>query len=361
MKILHIVEDFSISSGGLRTVINDLNNNLINESHKSSIISSNKESKDHIHLINTANSWLYSKEWLKIMQNLYNQNQFDVVHIHGVWLYPQYIAAKFCVKNKIPFLLSVHGMYEPWLWTKGRFKKKMYFKFVTKKYFQKAALIHCITSNEKENLKKLFGDLKFVEIPNLINVNEEGMIPKVHKPEKYLLYLGRLDEKKGIDILIKAFSLFKEDFKLFITGPFNDYKMELEGLIKSLGLQGKIEFKGLVKGEKKNELIKKAWVLISPSHSEVIGMVNLEAASLKTPVITTYQTGINPEFNNNGGILINPEVKELVSALSKVASWSIEERNTNGQKLYEYISKEYSWSNRMKDWINTYKKVLGNE
>jgi glycosyltransferase involved in cell wall biosynthesis len=359
MKILHIVEDFSLKSGGLRTVINNLNTYLNQTEHSSYVLSSKKEDADSIFVQETNMPWLYSKGWIIQINNLQNKFNFDVFHIHGVWTYPQYLSAKFCKENKIPFIVSAHGMYEPWLWEKGAAKKKIYFNMLTKKLFGKANFIHAITPGEKTNLIQLFNKKEVIEIPNLIS--ESSTLPDIfiNNEKKYILYLGRLDKKKGIDLLIKSFSkIGSKKITLKIAGQINEYKKELDYLIEKLEINRKVEFLGMVSGIKKEELIRNAFVLVAPSHSEVIGMVNLEAAILKTPVITTYQTGLNPLWNENGGILINPVELELDNALQSVLNWSNEDRIIKGDKLHKFVVNKYSWEKRFKDWLNLYKSCV---
>lgn len=361
MKIIHIVEDFSFKSGGIRTVVKTLNDKLLSQGFKSIILSEKKEKKDDILLINGNNLlWKFAKDWKNQLLKTHSQKKIDCIHIHGVWMYPQYIAAVFAIKNKIPFIVSPHGMYEPWLWKKGGLKKKTYFNFLIKRKFKKAAILHAITHQEKENLETLFQQKNSIEIPNLIDVNLYSSTKKIRSElkEKYILFIGRLDEKKGIDLLIKAFANIRnEKFSLKIAGGFNSYKKELEVIIKQEKINpGKIEFLGFIK--EKDELIKNAFVVATPSHSEVVGMVNLEAAILKTPVITTHQTGLNKLWNENGGFLINPDVKELTSSLNKVLKWSNEERNVAGKKLYQFVLQNYTWKSRIKDWVNLYNSIL---
>ncbi|WP_405611274.1 glycosyltransferase [Polaribacter sp. Asnod1-A03] len=355
MKILHVVEDYSIESGGLRTVIKDLNHYLNKAGFFSCILSSKEEKLDNIFIVNTSKPWLYSKEWIKKITLINEEYNFDVIHIHGVWTYPQYKSAQFSIDNKIPFILSCHGMYEPWLWKKGTVKKKIYFNNVAKNVFKKANFIHAITPDEKHNLTKLFNKESIIEIPNLISDSKDVFLKDKIK-EKYILYLGRLDKKKGIDLLIEAFSKMKnKGVKLKIAGKINEYKSNLDDLIERLKIDNQVEFLGLISGDKKQTLISNAHVLVAPSHSEVIGMVNLEAAILKTPVITTHQTGLKPEWNNNGGRLINPNLKELIIALDEILEWDVEKRNKNGEQLYNFVINNYSWSERFKDWLELYK------
>lgn len=359
MKVLHILEDFSLNSGGIRTVVKELNQRLNKNQNRSYILSSDKEDDDYIYLVNTRRTpWRYSKNWHKTINNIHKEFNIDVIHIHGVWMYPQLIACKFAKKNNIPFLISIHGMYEPWLWKKGRFKKTMYFKLLAKPIFKKANVIHAITNEEKNNLKKLFPKAKIKVIPNLID-NKANVKLIREDNEKYILFVGRLDPKKGIDLLIKAFAKLNlpAEWKLKIAGNINEYKTELDNITKKLNIKEKVEFLGIVKGTTKEKLFLNAHVFVAPSFSEVIGMVNLEAAILKTPVITTYQTGLNKDWNLNGGILINPNTEELNLALIEATSWDTEERNKKGQMLYNFVLKHYSWINRFKDWETLYKNL----
>ncbi len=360
MKVLHIVEDYSINSGGLRTMIKNLDFYLKSLGYKSYILSSNKEKDDDIFLVEANNKWLYAKNWINVIDSLVKQYEIQVIHIHGVWLYPQFIGAKYGVKNSIPVVLSPHGMYQPWLWKKGTLKKKIYFYFLSRKWFSKASIIHTIIPDETKNLKLYFSKNQFIEIPNLITVeNDEAPILNT---EKYILYLGRLNKTKGIDLLIRAFSKIEnEHVKLKIAGGFNQYKNELELLVNSLNLANKVEFLGLVKNEYKNGLIRNSWVMVSPSYSDVIGMVNLEAASFKTPMITTYNTGLKEQWNTNGGKLIKPDIEELKMALIEVLNWTFEERNENGSQLFKFVKEHYSWKSRLTDWKELYKTAVNNE
>ncbi|WP_303316562.1 glycosyltransferase [Flavivirga abyssicola] len=359
MNILHILEDYSIYSGGIRTVVKELIERLNSLEHKSYIISSNKEKGDNIRIVDCKDDFLlYSKDWQKKIEEIYVDEKIDIFHIHGVWRYPQYIAAKIALKNKIPYVLTPHGMYEPWIWQKGKIQKKLYFQILAKRVFSKSSKIHAITNDEKLHLAKIFKGADFVEIPNLIDHNLNKGINRITDSEKYVLYVGRLDKKKGIDILINAFSkLNPEGVKLKIAGPFNDYKHILDKLVEKNNVSDKVEFLGLVKGSEKVELFTNAFAFVAPSHSEVVGMVNLEAAVYKTPVITTYQTGLNRLWGKNGGILINPSEKELYEALNKILQWSIEERNYNGEKLYNFVLEHYSWEKRLSDWDKLYNNI----
>ena len=83
-------------------------------------------------------------------------------------------------------------------------------------------------------------------------------------------------------------------------------------------------------------------------------MVNLEAATFGTPVITTYNTGLSKEWNNNGGILINPIQDELIQALNIVSDMSQEERYDRGYSLRNFVYNNYSWQKKGHLWNELY-------
>jgi len=360
MKILHILEDYSLNSGGLRTVVEQLNRKLIESGVDSYIISTEKEPNDAIFSVQSSyKPWRYSNLLKSKLIKLINENKITIFHIHGVWMYPQFIAAKVALKYKIPFIISPHGMYEPWLWLNGTLKKKFYFKFLAEPIFSKSKAIHAITNEENQNIKRLFPKINVIEIPNLIDYNAFSII-KTNSvcAEKYILFMGRIDKKKGIDVLIKAFAKLKiNNLKLIIAGALTSYKIELDNLISSVNCTDDVIFAGRVTGNEKVELYKNALVFVAPSHSEVIGMVNLEAAVLKVPVITTYQTGLKKEWNTNGGILINSNEDELYLALSEVLSWNHAKRIEMGAKLSRFVFENYSTEKQFKKWVELYKNL----
>lgn len=359
MKVLHILEDYSTHSGGLRTVVKNLDNKLRNAGNHSFILTSNKDVNDEIYgLISNKNKWLYSKDWKPMLYKVLDEQNIEIIHIHGVWMYPQYIAAKVALEKKVPFLITPHGMYEPWLWKKNGILKRLYFSLISKPVFKKANVVHAITEDEQMNLNRLFINNRIVAIPNLIDPLETEY-EYSENSERYILYLGRLDSKKGIDLLIKAFhEIHTENVKLKIAGGFNSYKAELEQLVSTLGMEHKVEFLGMVTGKQKIKLFTEAFLFAAPSHSEVIGMVNLEAASCGTPVLTTFQTGIHENWAHNGGFLINPKLGELKTALSKALSMTLKERIANGALLKSYVLQEYSWDSKYKNWDQLYKSIV---
>lgn len=356
MKIYHFSEDISLESGGIRTVLINLDNYINHKTSKTSVILTNKKEKKDPYLefhSNKLKSWFYSAEMKLYLQN--NIQDAGLMHLHGVFMHPQFIASKSAIKEKIPYVISPHGMLEPWHLNDKKIKKYIYLKMVLDNILKKANIIHAITPLEKENLFRLTNHKNIVEIPNFIYHSDLPKNLSYNPEEEYLLFLSRIHPKKGLDLLIRAMSLIDDKkIKLKIVGTENEYSAELKKMGLELGLENRIEFVGSVFGEEKFNLFANAKSFIAPSYSEAIGMVNLEAAICKTPVITTYNTGISPEWNVNGGLMINPNIEELTKAINQSVNWTTNERKERGENLSQFVINNYSWEKKGFLWDQLY-------
>lgn len=354
-EIFHIAEDLTYESGGLRTMISKLDHYLnSSDDFKSKVITLQKEVSDSFHELHSKrNAWHYNSDLSTYLQKTIQSN--SIIHLHGVWMYPQYIASKIARIKKAPSVLTAHGMLEPYLFQDKGFKKQVYYHLILKKLLQNTTVLHAITSNEKENLYRLSGHKNIVEIPNLISIDENSKSDLFNPEEDYFLFLGRFHKVKGIELLIQAFEKIEnKKIKLKLAGFPNEYSQTIKKLIESKNLNSRIECVGECIGDEKVKLFGQARAFVNPSYSEVIGMVNLEAASLKTPVITTWNTGLKKEWNNNGGILIEPELENLTQALNEASHWSTNERIKRGNQLSEFTYNEYSWEKKGWLWNELY-------
>lgn len=229
-------------------------------------------------------------------------------------------------------------------------------------------MIHAITLQERDYLSHLFPGQEIQVIPNAIDLDEVDrhfsemqVDPSPPSSGRYLLFLGRLHSKKGVDILLKAFSqaIRNRDFHLIIVGPDStpSYKANLQSLATSLGVDQKVTFWGPAFDSQKWRLYRQAYAFCAPSRSEVIGLVNLEAAAAGVPVITTHETGLF-DWEEGGGLLIHPRVEELAGALEQVFSWSERERDERGQSMRQLVQCRYSWEVVGPQWIDLYNMLL---
>jgi glycosyltransferase involved in cell wall biosynthesis len=261
-----------------------------------------------------------------------------IPHIHGLWMYPQWMAARECAARAHPFVITPHNMLGGWLWQRGMIrhaKKAAYWKFLAFPAFRNASVVHALTDFERATLRDGFFESQRIEvIPNPIDAHEvDRRAPgrTVDTVRPYFLFLGRLHPVKGIELLIDAFSRLADAPELWIAGSATDlaYEAALRQRAARSARPGAIRFLGAVAAEEKWGLLKAAWCLCAPSHSEGLSMSALESLACSTPVITTPAAGL-ADTERGGGILAKPTVEAIEEALRRAADWSVEDRKLRG-------------------------------
>ncbi len=119
-----------------------------------------------------------------------------------------------------------------------------------------------------------------------------------------------------------------------------------------------ITYLGSKFGEDKDTIIAQAWVCAVPSRVEAIGMVNLEAANLHCPSITSFETGLHDWEDGGGLLVVGDSAPSCSEALKRAKSWSLEERLRRGNKSYDLVAQKYNISKIKQDWNSIYEKLL---
>jgi len=296
----------------------------------------------------------------------------DIVHAHGVWMWSQWAAAREAHRQGKPFILTAHGMLERWTFERQswphRLKKALYWRGLAYPAFRHAALIHALTPNEADTLRGYFPDRQIVTLPNGIALGEmdaalRALPPRDETHPPYFLFLGRLHPKKGIHLLIQAFAqLEQQEFHLKIAGPTQPreaaYAESLPLLVEQLGVSERVQFTNRVDGAAKWQLYRDAWAFCLPSFSEGMPLVTLEAAACGTPVLTTPESGVLPEWDAHGGVLFPPDVASIAAALRQAAAWSPTERQGRAASLRRLVEREYDWQAVRPRWVEVCEGVL---
>jgi len=375
VKVVFVAEDVSVISGGAPAVVRQLSGKLVACGVQVHVLYSKGDATvlpAGVHAYSFPPShagrlWGWGRG-LRVAVNhlsIIDDTLLPLFHLHGVWSAPQYFAAVSSRANRTPFIVSTHGMLEPWLWNKQGWrvmaKKRVYWTSLAYPALRHAKAIHAITPMERDNLAKLFPRNRIEVIPNAIDIPDAALSADVIW-EKKILYLGRIEPKKGVDILLNAFiaARIDKEWTLEIAGPFwsEVFRRKLDNIVQQSGIGHRIRFLGPVSGETKQRLIDTAWVMAVPSHSEVVGLVNLEAAVSGLPTITTHQTGLF-DWESGGGILINLNIEALRRSIEAACSWSDAERSDRGRASRRLVEQRYSWRVVMPLWLSLYDSLHG--
>lgn len=370
VNVLQILEDFSELAGGIPKVVQELTKYVSQDHIKMKVLHAKGQSSDPRSVASTPSligqSWSWNPSLSRDIRTLVTSSSNQkLIHIHGVWSGPQLLSGQIAAELNIPFILSSHGMLEPWLWTQQglsiKLKKYLYWSLFASRCFKHAKVIHAITPLERDHLHKLFPKNRIEIIPNAIHLEKTKVLDSSIVPprEKTILFMGRIEPKKGVHLLIQAFaeSRISKDWRLVILGPSwsSDYMKYLLRIIDEGSLQGRIIFKGATFGEEKRKWMQKSWILVAPSYSEAMGLVNLESAVNKLPSITTYETGLF-NWEEGGGLLISPNIEGVKRALEEACYWSASERDQRGERSKSLITNKYSWDVIAPLWADLYKE-----
>jgi len=276
--------------------------------------------------------WQFSVPLSKALKE--NVPNFDLIYISAVWNYPTAIASYYCRKYKKPYIIAPRGIFYPYTFNKKIWKKWPYYKLITKRDLEGAAAIHYTSIDEFKKGHSFLGikNNKTFIIPNGLDLSEfDNLLAKrvlrdkypMLKDKKVILFLGRLDWKKGLDVLAKAYgNVIKQrnDIYLLIVGDGPDsFKKKVKEWFKNEGvLEGeKITFTGMLTGREKLEALSGSDIFVLPSYSENFGMAIVEAMACGLPVITTDTVGVHNEITEtNGGLIIPsgdaPRLSEVI-------------------------------------------------
>jgi glycosyltransferase involved in cell wall biosynthesis len=376
MNILLLSSDHSTDNYGVTTVVSQLADQLLISSKEFNVtvLAVGDDAVEQIpgvnvkllHLASIGAFWRWSPGIVKKLDTFVQQNNIQIIHIHGIWMSIQWAGLLVAKKRNIPCVVSAHGMLGNWFWneqsTLKKIKKRIYLALIFKPALTMDTIFHAITLGEVRDINKVFQKNTIKIIPNAIGTicSNSDYKNKMGAFEKNILFLGRIHPIKGIDLLISAFSsVANQGYKLIIAGPEEDteYVHILKQIIKQNNIEDKVIFVGPVRGENKHKLIKNAWVVVLPSYSEVMGMVNLEAALCYTPSITTFETGL-VNWEESGGMLVHPTIGNLEKVLAEVINWSEDERIQRGLKAYDYVQSNFSWDKVITEWKNLYFDAL---
>lgn len=367
MKIVHFIPSIDRTSGGVGAYMQLLAKELgkLCDLYIVTSISENPLPIENAKIIiipsKIAEFRQMKKEWCKLLNDI----KPDLVHVNCCWMPQSAFTQKWAQKLGYKVILSPHGMLEPWIISRHYWTKKVPALLL----YQKAAIknadcLHATAESEKDNLLKLGYNNKIAIVANGIDVDNITMKSNWERKKK-ILFLSRVHVKKGIEFLLEAVAILKEqltDYTINIAGEGDDdYIVSLKNKVKELNIENLVSFCGGVYGEKKWKLFREADVFVLPTYSENFGIVVGEALACGTPVITTKGTPweeLNTEHCGWWTEVGTKATKEALSSFLTLSVNTLKEMGCNGRRL---IENKYSTKKIAQDMYSLYNKILRNE
>ena len=288
----------------------------------------------------------------------------QVVHIHGVWSVIGVVAAAIAHVRGVPYIVSPHGMLQPWLLQRRGVRKKIHLALASKRLLRHAAAIHCVTDREARVLR-LIARRPTTVIPNSLPIEwPVASLLEITKAirERVVLFVGRLHPVKGVDLLIDSW--------LRLWPSFMDWRLQIVGhdpsglgqILKrrvhtALGADC-VTFVGPVPHSELMSVYDRASIFVLPSHSEVIGIANLEAAARGLPILTTTKAGLDLLTSYGGGVICSPSVDSITVGLRRLLEASEMERRTMGAAGIQMVRDHFTWTRVAEQFERLYSRFL---
>ncbi len=304
----------------------------------------------------------------KLWLHLFNDaKKYDVIHLHSWWSVLMIGCAWILKLKGVKFVFSPRGMFSNYSFNHNTnlIKKGIFFNLLTKPVLRKQ-IFHATAPSEENEIKELFGiNTNSFTLPNLLQFPELSLSALQNHQQKdtvNLLFISRVDKKKGIELLLKAIQLLKKEklsihLKVIGTGS-SDYIQELKDLANSLGISEIVEWKGSVEWKAKFDDILNADILVLPSYNENFANIILETLYAGRPVILTKYVGLSDYVSSqNMGWVIDTSPEDIVDAVKKYMTDKLDWQSKSFQ-MHHQILADYNQTVLAEKYISYYKENL---
>ncbi len=278
---------------------------------------------------------------------------FDFVFIHDYFTFQTRKTASLCISRNIPYSITPHGVLNP---TRLNFKKliKTFFILTNKHILNNASSAIALTQHEQEVLEHYLPKEKIVVIPNGVDLDDYNKLNSLRgnlrsrlklTNKRIVVFVGRIQTIKGLDILAHAFKLVSEKVNntiLLIVGPDEGYLTQLKSILTALKLSSSVIFTGLLKDDQLMEVLTDADVYALTSYSEGLPLSILEAAASGLPCVISKECNFPEIGTYEAGFVVENKPRIVADHIIDILN-NDKLRLTMGAKAQEMVSKQFTW------------------
>lgn len=295
----------------------------------------------------------------------------DVVHVHGLWMYTSVASNRWRARSGLPYLVSPHGMLDPWALRNSRFKKRVAGVLFEDRHLRNADCLRALCSSEASAMRAIGLKNPICVIPNGVEIlprQEPADPPWRHQVpigSRVLLYIGRIHPKKNLPALINAWALNDRlaksgDWHIVIAGwDQGGHEQELRKLATELQVADTVHFIGPIFDEIKEAALASAKAFVLPSLSEGLPMAVLEAWAAKLPVFMTDACNLPEGFDANAAVRLPLGPVEMAGALNELLTLSPESLETMGLRGFELVKDKFTWASVGAEMAAVYRWLTG--
>ena len=297
--------------------------------------------------------------------------KFDVVYVINWYYHLGMVFAKISHELKIPLIVGPMASLEDVARSIKKRQKLIADRMYTNNMLKNSNGFHCVGNQEKESLVKLGVDPNKIQvINNAIMVDDKKNIKKTEifkkinlsrNKDPFLITIGRIDPKKGLELLLLTFSKLLKKYKnliLVIVGTGNkQYVKTIKHLVDELNIQDSVKFTGYVTEAEKIELLSSARLFVTTSQSDIHTTTAIEALAIGKPVVITKNSDF-PEIDDyQAGITVESTHESIFNAISELLDneTKIQKFSDNAKRLVE---EKFLLENQIDKYENMFREVI---
>ncbi len=283
---------------------------------------------------------------------------YDVIHIHAWWNLVSVLGCLVALMRKVPVIVSPRGTLSNYSFhNKNNNIKSMIHSWLGKPLLKKC-FIHTTSNNEHDVLKAMLpGNIVF-NIPNFINLTKNRFSGYQPTDHLRIIFFSRIEEKKGLDILLDALKSVHIPYKLTIAGDGNsEYVNQLKKKALDNGIANNVNWIGF-QSDNKYQLLYEHDMMVLPSYDENFGNVVIESLSVGTPVLISRAVGLADYVRQNHlGWICETNSASVSAAINNLAN-----KKAEIIRIKEYapgkISADFNYASLAKKYIDMYTQVV---
>jgi glycosyltransferase involved in cell wall biosynthesis len=381
MKILHVIANLAPRYGGPAKACVAMAQAVARLGHAVSIYTTNQDgpgelavpldrpvSKDGvaIHYFPIQPPRFWGTSWPLARALSQKIKEFDLLHIHSLYLFHDLVAGHYCRQYGIPYLIRPHGTLDPYIHRRHRWRKTVMEAWFENRNLRQAAALHFTSEEEMRLAAPYTGTTPGAVVPLGVELREfqdlpepgrfRARFPKIGQ-KRIILFLGRINFKKGLDLLVQAMARVvrhRQDVHLVVAGPDNDgWGGRVKEWLDGEGILGCATFTGMLLGEEKLAALRDAEMFVLPSYSENFGLAVIEALACGLPVVISDKVNIWREVAAGGAGLVAPcDAAALAAALERLLE-APELAAAMGQRGRKLVAERFQWGSialTLEDW-----------
>jgi len=386
MRILHVISSLALRYGGPPQVCLELCQELARRGERVTIYTTNIDGPGELDVPTERPVWVNDVEVryfpvqvprmyavsLSLARALHRAIPGqDILHLHMLYNFPSTVAAWYSRRAGVPYLVWPHGALDPYLFRRHRGRKRLYERLVERRNLNQAAAIHFTAREEEELVRPLGLRARGVIVPAGVHPERyaEGpgraalaeAWPEI-QGRRVVLFLGRLNFKKGLDLLARAFGHLarqREDVHLLLAGPDNEgYGATVRRWLAAEGVLHRCTFTGMLVGSQKLAALRNADVFVLPSYTENFGVAVVEAMACGQPVVISNRVNIWREVAEaRAGLVVACDASEVSRALATVLD-DPAGRDAMGARARRLVAERFSWRAAGQQMVEVYREIL---